>query len=76
MLLNIRLSEGLREIFLRSILLKKEREVCLFVHSSHIGKIFAPQTINLVNSRLYVHEFQGSSIAEMDGTATEKGEKP
>ena len=76
MLLNIRLSEGLREIFLRSILLKKEREVCLFIDSSHIGKIFAPQTINLVNSRLYVHEFQGSSIAEMDGTATEKGEKP
>ena len=76
MLLNMRLSEGLREIFLRSILLKKEREVCLFIHSSHIGKIFAPQTINIVSSRLYVHEFQGSSIAEMDGTATEKGEKP
>lgn len=76
MLHNMRLSEGLREIFLRSILLKKEREVCLFIDSSHIGKIFAPQTINLVNSRLYVHEFQGSSIAEMDGTATEKGEKP
>ena len=76
MLHNMRLSEGLREIFLRSILLKKEREVCLFIDSSHIGKIFAPQTINLVNSRLYVHEFQGSSIAEMDGTATEKGGKP
>ena len=56
--------------------MKKEREVCLFIHSSHIGKIFAPQTINLLNSRLYVDEFQGSSIAEMDGTATEKGEKP
>lgn len=76
MLHNMRLSEGLREIFLRSILMKKEREVCLFIHSSHIGKIFAPQTINLLNSRLYVDEFQGSSIAEMDGTATEKGEKP
>lgn len=75
MLLNMRLSEGLQEIFLRNILLKKEREVCLFIHSSHIGKIFAPQIINLLNSRLYVHEFQVSSIAEMDGTATEEGGK-
>lgn len=56
-LLNMGLSEGLLEIFLWNILLKKERGTCLFIQSSHIGKIFAAQTINLLNSRLYVHEF-------------------
>ena len=55
-LYDMGLSEGPLEMCLRNTLLMKEREMDLFIHYSHIGKIFVPQTITLLTSRLYVHE--------------------
>lgn len=56
-LLSMGLSEDPLEIRLRDIFLRKEREMHLLIHSSHMGKLFAPQMIALLTSRLHRPEF-------------------